>query len=183
MELCTPDPCPSPTGIGSKENVTSDKCDKQRDRSRVHITCQSAVSDASWFSTTICDGFRAIGPSVIPNIHWFLARLYSILLTMASSSHRRGVMQPSENLYRTSIPVPSTAKKPAGNNMRMSLAGPPLRGSQLSASALGSNSKPSSYRSQNVNPLLQSVRKQGYGMTPSQGYVLVYNVYILLSYN
>lgn len=63
--------------------------------------------------------------------------------------------------------MPSTAKKSSSSAMRMSLAGPAARTPYLpSGVGSGSNTGHSGYRSQNVNPLLQSTSKPSYGRTP-----------------
>ncbi|KAF9246586.1 HEC/Ndc80p family-domain-containing protein [Melanogaster broomeanus] len=69
---------------------------------------------------------------------------------------------------RSGLPVPSTVKKAHVSSMRMSLAGPAARTPYPppSGSVPGSNPRQSIYRSQNVNPLLQSTTKPNYGRTP-----------------
>lgn len=63
--------------------------------------------------------------------------------------------------------MPSTAKKASSSAMRMSLAGPAARTPYFPPGAgSGSNTGHSGYRSQNVNPLLQSTSKPNYGRTP-----------------
>ncbi|KAJ7600924.1 HEC/Ndc80p family-domain-containing protein [Mycena floridula] len=67
---------------------------------------------------------------------------------------------------RSGIPLPSTVKKPAAAG-RMSLAGPALRNPVAPGSAgPSSNPRQSVYRSQNVNPLMQSASKPNFGRTP-----------------
>jgi hypothetical protein len=83
---------------------------------------------------------------------------------------RRSTMQPATDIYgntRSGLPMPSTAKKASSSAMRMSLAGPAARTPYLpSGAGSGSNTGHSGYRSQNVNPLLQSTSKPSYGRTP-----------------
>ncbi|KAG1756164.1 HEC/Ndc80p family-domain-containing protein [Suillus occidentalis] len=83
---------------------------------------------------------------------------------------RRSTMQPVTDIYgntRSGLPMPSTAKKASSSAMRMSLAGPAARTPYLpSGAGSGSNTGHSGYRSQNVNPLLQSTSKPSYGRTP-----------------
>ncbi|KAG1891512.1 HEC/Ndc80p family-domain-containing protein [Suillus subluteus] len=83
---------------------------------------------------------------------------------------RRSTMQPATDIYgntRSGLPMPSTAKKAPSSAMRMSLAGPAARTPYLPPGAgSGSNTGHSGYRSQNVNPLLQSTSKPNYGRTP-----------------
>jgi len=89
-----------------------------------------------------------------------------------SEALRRSTAQPAVDLYgnaRSGLPVPSTIKKTtASSSVRMSLAGPPGRAPYLppSSGGPGSNPRQSTYRSQNVNPLLQSTTKPNYGRTP-----------------
>ncbi|KAF8162993.1 HEC/Ndc80p family-domain-containing protein [Crassisporium funariophilum] len=81
-------------------------------------------------------------------------------------ARRRSVMQPAADPLanvRSGIPVPATVKKPTAN-LRMSLAGPALRAPNTSVP--GTNPRQSMLRSQNLNPLLQSTSKPGYGRTP-----------------
>ncbi|KAI0049662.1 hypothetical protein FA95DRAFT_1515305 [Auriscalpium vulgare] len=86
-----------------------------------------------------------------------------------NDTRRRSVMQSSTTSNaRTGIPMPmSTTKKPA-QNMRLSMAGAPMRGPypQQNLQVPGTNPRQSLYRSQNVNPLLASTSKQPYGRTP-----------------
>lgn len=85
-----------------------------------------------------------------------------------SGSLRRSTMAPVDPNARSGIPVPSTVKKPAPA-MRMSLAGPALRApfpSGSNGTAPSTNPRQSVYRSQNVNPLLQSASKPNFGRTP-----------------
>ncbi|KAG2116506.1 HEC/Ndc80p family-domain-containing protein [Suillus discolor] len=86
------------------------------------------------------------------------------------SELRRSTMQPATDIYgntRSGLPMPSTAKKASSSAMRMSLAGPAARTPYLPPGAgSGSNTGHSGYRSQNVNPLLQSTSKPNYGRTP-----------------
>ncbi|KIK39942.1 hypothetical protein CY34DRAFT_807720 [Suillus luteus UH-Slu-Lm8-n1] len=83
---------------------------------------------------------------------------------------RRSTMQPATDIYgntRSGLPMPSTAKKASSSAMRMSLAGPAARTPYLpSGAGSGSNTGHFGYRSQNVNPLLQSTSKPSYGRTP-----------------
>ncbi|KAG2147314.1 HEC/Ndc80p family-domain-containing protein [Suillus cothurnatus] len=83
---------------------------------------------------------------------------------------RRSTMQPATDVYgntRSGLPMPSTVKKASSSAMRMSLAGPAARTPYLpSGAGSGSNTGHSGYRSQNVNPLLQSTSKPNYGRTP-----------------
>ncbi|KAJ8587994.1 hypothetical protein M405DRAFT_820500 [Rhizopogon salebrosus TDB-379] len=85
-----------------------------------------------------------------------------------SEARRRSTLQPAADLYgnaRSGLPLPSTAKKAAPSNMRMSLAGPAARTPYLPPPGVGSSSN-SAFRSQNANPLLQSTSKPNYGRTP-----------------
>lgn len=81
-------------------------------------------------------------------------------------------MQPAADPHgnaRSGLPVPSTIKKaPPMSSVRMSLAGPPGRAPYLPppGGGPGSNSRQSMYRSQGINPLLQSTTKPNYGRTP-----------------
>ncbi|KAG1826781.1 HEC/Ndc80p family-domain-containing protein [Suillus subaureus] len=82
---------------------------------------------------------------------------------------RRSTMQPATDIYgntRSGLPMPSTAKKASSSAMRMSLAGPAARTPYLPPGGSSSNTGHSAYRSQNVNPLLQSTSKPNYGRTP-----------------
>ncbi|KAG2077811.1 hypothetical protein BDR04DRAFT_1064629 [Suillus decipiens] len=83
---------------------------------------------------------------------------------------RRSTMQPTTDVYgntRSGLPMPSTAKKASSSAMRMSFAGPAARTPYLApGTGSGSNTGHSVYRSQNVNPLLQSTSKPNYGRTP-----------------
>jgi hypothetical protein len=82
--------------------------------------------------------------------------------TRAMADRRRSTMQPAPDPHgnaRSQIPMPSTIKKPAPTNMRMSLSGPALRGPYQAPP--GTNPRQSTMRSQNVNPLLQSTSKHG----------------------
>ncbi|PPQ65102.1 hypothetical protein CVT24_003063 [Panaeolus cyanescens] len=83
-------------------------------------------------------------------------------------ARRRSVMHPTQDSMnqRSGIPMPSTIHKPAPSfNSRMSLAGPAMRAPNPPVPS--SNPRQSMMRSQNVNPLLQSVSKpSAYGRTP-----------------
>ncbi|KAH7930854.1 hypothetical protein BV22DRAFT_999891 [Leucogyrophana mollusca] len=88
-----------------------------------------------------------------------------------SENFRRSTMQPTNDPHgnaRSGLPMPSTVKKAAPPSMRMSLAGPAVRGQYLPPPGAGPSTNPrqSIYRSQNVNPLLQSTSKPNYGRTP-----------------
>ncbi|KZT11476.1 uncharacterized protein LAESUDRAFT_272490 [Laetiporus sulphureus 93-53] len=89
---------------------------------------------------------------------------------MMGDRKRRSMMPPPTDLYpsgRSNIPMPATAKKPRQTG-RMSMAGPALRGPhQVTSQIPGTNPRHSMLKSQNVNPLLQSVSKSQYGRTPS----------------
>ena len=79
---------------------------------------------------------------------------------------RRTTMQPLDpyNNARSHLPLPSTVKKSAHHNGRMSMAGgPALRGPFPPP---GTNPRHSMMRSQNVNPLLASASKPPMGRTP-----------------
>ncbi|GBE82486.1 predicted protein [Sparassis crispa] len=78
---------------------------------------------------------------------------------------RRSAMQSvvEPNNGRSNIPLPSTIKKPTPHG-RMSMAGPALRGPMPQVP--GTNPRLSMMRSQNLNPLLQSASKPGFGRTP-----------------
>lgn len=89
-----------------------------------------------------------------------------------SEALRRSTVQSAAESYgnaRSGLPLPSTIKKaPAASSVRMSLAGPPGRTPYIppSSGGPGTNPRQSTYRSQNVNPLLQSTTKPNYGRTP-----------------
>ncbi|THH14706.1 hypothetical protein EW146_g5652 [Bondarzewia mesenterica] len=88
---------------------------------------------------------------------------------MADSGRRFTMQPPNPDILgasRTGIPM-STAKKPA-SGMRMSMAGPALRGPYPPPAMAppSTNPRQSLYRSQNVNPLLASASKSNYGRTP-----------------
>ncbi|KDQ59539.1 hypothetical protein JAAARDRAFT_126894 [Jaapia argillacea MUCL 33604] len=81
---------------------------------------------------------------------------------------RRSVLQHAEMFSnaRSGIPMPPSAMKKSTNNMRMSMAGPAMRGPYPPP---GTNPRQSMYRSQNLNPLLQSASKPPIGRTPLKG--------------
>ncbi|KAG9318418.1 hypothetical protein JVU11DRAFT_509 [Chiua virens] len=92
-----------------------------------------------------------------------------------SDALRRSMMQHAHDPYasaRSGLPVPSTIKKvPAASSsssVRMSLAGLAGRAPYPPppSAVPASNSRQSTYRSHNVNPLLQSTTKSTYGRTP-----------------
>jgi hypothetical protein len=95
---------------------------------------------------------------------------FLLLVSNMSELLRRSTMQPATDVYgntRSGLPMPSTVKKASSSAMRMSLAGPAARTPYLPPGAgSGSNIGHSGYRSQNVNPLLQSTSKPNYGRTP-----------------
>ena len=82
---------------------------------------------------------------------------------------RRSTMQPAadpHNNMRSNLPMPSTVKKPP-QGTRMSMAGPALRAPYPVMSQVpGTNPRQSLMRSQNMNPVLQSASKPGFGRTP-----------------
>ncbi|EIM90401.1 uncharacterized protein STEHIDRAFT_75157 [Stereum hirsutum FP-91666 SS1] len=71
---------------------------------------------------------------------------------------------------RSHIPIPASSVKKQPSGMRMSMAGPALRGAPFPTPNMappGTNPRQSSmYRSQNMNPLLASASKPNYGRTP-----------------
>jgi kinetochore protein NDC80 len=102
--------------------------------------------------------------------------------------NRRSTMQPALDPYgnaRSGIPqpvVPSTIKK--SQNLRMSMAGPAIRGPTNNPTGPPSNPRQSMLRSQNVNPLLASTTKQqNYGRTPLSKWVDGIFVMYLRSFN
>lgn len=84
---------------------------------------------------------------------------------------RRSVMQPAADLYssRSGIPMPATIKKPQAG--RMSISGPALRGPILPPPVPSTVKRNSTLRTQNVNPLLMSASKPGFGRTPLHKFV------------
>ncbi|KAI0797792.1 HEC/Ndc80p family-domain-containing protein [Abortiporus biennis] len=83
---------------------------------------------------------------------------------------RRSTMQPAAdphgNRFGSGIPMPSTIKKHAPTHGRMSMSGPALRAPFAIPQVPGTIQRNNMMRSQNTNPLLMSVSKQGLGRTP-----------------